>query len=102
MGKKKLAPVTPGELLNEEFLVPLGLTKYRLAKDIGVPAQRIGDIVMGKRSITADTDLRLSRYFGLSEGFWLRAQTSCDLEVAKRAIEEELKKIVPFHGHENR
>ena len=98
MGKVKLAPVTPGELLNEEFLVPLGLTKYRLAKEIGVPAQRIGDIVMGKRSITADTDLRLSRYFGLSEGFWLRAQTSCDLEVARSAIEEELKKIVPFHG----
>ena len=97
MRKKKFAPVTPGELLNEEFLVPLGLTKYRLAKEIGVPAQRIGDIVMGKRSITADTDLRLSRYFGLSEGFWLRAQTSCDLEVARSAIEDELKKIVPIH-----
>lgn len=100
MAKKSvaLAPVTPGELLNEEFLIPLGLTKYRLAKEIGVPAQRIGDIVMGKRSITADTDLRLSRYFGLSEGFWLRAQAACDLEIARSAIEAELNQIVPFHG----
>ena len=63
-----LQPVSPGELLQEEFLVPFGLTKYRLAKEIGVPAQRIGEIVAGRRSITADTDLRLCRYFGLSNG----------------------------------
>ena len=64
--------VSPGEMLNEEFMKPLGLTRYRLAKNIGVPAQRIGDIVAGKRAITADTDLRLCRYFGLSDGWWLR------------------------------
>jgi addiction module HigA family antidote len=63
---RTVAPVSPGEMLEEEFLKPLGLTKYRLAKDIGVPPQRIGDIVAGKRSVTADTDLRLCRYFGLS------------------------------------
>ena len=98
MKTKKLQPVTPGDLLWHEFLVPLGITRYRLAKEIGVPAQRIGDIVMGKRSITADTDLRLSRYFGLTEGFWLRAQAACDLEIARDAIKEEIQKIIPFHG----
>lgn len=66
---KKLAPVTPGEILAEEFLAPMGITKYRLAKEIGVPAQRIGAIVAGKRAITADTDLRLCRFFGLSKGY---------------------------------
>ena len=65
---RKVKPVSPGEMLDEEFLKPLGLSKYRLAKDIGVPPQRIGDIVAGKRSITADTDLRLCRYFGLKIG----------------------------------
>ena len=96
--KKSLKPVTPGDLLWNEFLIPFGISRYRLAKDIGVPAQRIGDIVMGKRSITADTDLRLSRYFGLSEGFWLRAQAACDLEIARTEIQGEIEKIVPFHG----
>ncbi len=71
---KMLNPVSPGEMLKEEFLEPLGMTMYRLAKEIGVPAQRIGDIVAGKRSITADTDLRLCRFFGLSDGWWLRLQ----------------------------
>ncbi len=75
---RTVAPVSPGEMLDEEFLKPLGLTKYRLAKDIGVPAQRIGDIVAGKRAITADTDLRLCRYFGLSDGWWLRGQANYD------------------------
>ncbi len=97
--KKRLDPVTPGDLLWEEFLVPMGISRYRLAKEIGVPAQRIGDIVMGKRAITADTDLRLSRFFGLSEGFWLRAQAACDLESTRSSIEAELSKIVPFHGN---
>jgi addiction module HigA family antidote len=92
----KLDPVTPGEILWEEFLVPMEISRYRLAKEIGVPAQRIGDIVMGKRAITADTDLRLCKYFGLSEGYWLRAQAACDLEVAKSAIEAELAKIIPI------
>ena len=80
---RKVAPVTPGEMLEEEFLKPLGLSKYRLAKEIGVPAQRIGDIVAGKRSITADTDLRLCRYFGLSDGWWLRGQTNYDMALAR-------------------
>ena len=71
---RTVPPVSPGEMLEEEFLKPLGLTQYRLAKDIGVPAQRIGEIVSGKRSVTADTDLRLCRYFGLSDGWWLRGQ----------------------------
>ena len=91
-----LEPVTPGELLSEEFLVPLGITKYRLAKDIKVPAGRIGDIVAGKRSITADTDLRLCRYFGLSNGYWLRAQAAHDTEVALRKLATEIKGIKPF------
>ena len=71
---QKLKPVTPGELLREEFLTPMGLSQYRLAKEIGVPAQRIGEIVAGRRAVTADTDLRLCRFFGLSNGYWLRAR----------------------------
>ena len=69
---RKLKPVTPGELLLEEFLKPMEISQYRLAKEIGVPAQRIGDIVSGERTIAADTDLRLCRCFGLSNGYWLR------------------------------
>lgn len=94
-----LSPVSPGELLWEEFLSPMGLSRYRLAKEIDVPAQRIGDIVKGKRAITADTDLRLCRFFGLSDGYWLRAQAAYDIEVAQRALSVELKKIKPWAGH---
>ena len=90
-----LSPVTPGELLKEEFLVPMGISQYRLAKETGIPAQRIGQIVLGKRRVTADTDLRLCRYFGLTDGYWLRAQVAFDLEAEKRRIEPELDKIVP-------
>ena len=79
---KKLRPVTPGEILLEEFLKPMGISQYRLAKEIGVPAQRISEIIRGKRSITADTDLRLCRFFGLSNGYWLRAQVAHDTEAA--------------------
>ncbi len=93
---RKLAPVTPGELLKEEFLDPMGITQYRLAKEIEVPAQRIGAIVSGKRSITADTDLRLCRFFGLSNGYWLRAQAAFDTEVAEDELAEELKHIQPW------
>lgn len=93
---RKLKPVTPGELLREEFLKPMGLSQYRLAKEIGVPAQRIGEIVAGKRAITADTDLRLCRFFGLSNGYWLRAQVAHDTEVAEEALAETLKKIRPW------
>jgi addiction module HigA family antidote len=94
----RLKPVTPGELLLEEFLKPMGISRYRLAKEIGVPAQRIGDIVAGKRSVTADTDLRLCRFFGLSNGYWLRAQVAHDTEVAERALGRELEKITPWKG----
>lgn len=92
----KLRPVTPGELLLEEFLKPMGISRYRLAKEIGVPAQRIGEIVTGKRAITADTDLRLCRFFGLSNGYWLRAQAAHDTEVAERVLGPKLIKIRPW------
>ncbi len=94
--KKFIAPVSPGEMLEEEFLSPLGMTKYRLAKSIGVPAQRIGDIVAGKRGITADTDLRLCRFFGLSDGWWLRLQAGYDTAIARRKLSKSLDKIVPL------
>lgn len=93
-----LDPVTPGELLWEEFLVPMGLSRYRLAKEIGVPAQRIGDIVSGKRTVTAATDLRLCRFFGLSDGYWLRAQAAHDIEVAQAHMADELRRIKPWTG----
>ena len=93
-----LAPVTPGELLWEEFMAPMGLSRYRLAKEVGVPAPRIGDIVNGKRAITAGTDLRLCRFFGLSDGYWLRAQAAYDIEVALRDLGGELEKIKPWSG----
>lgn len=93
-----LKPVTPGELLLEEFLVPMGVTQYRLAKEIGVPAQRIGEIVAGRRAITADTDLRLCRFFGLSNGYWLRAQAAHDTEVAAKELADALRKIKPWVG----
>lgn len=93
---KKSDAITPGELLSEEFLKPMGLSQYRLAKEIGVPAQRISEIVAGKRSITADTDLRLCRFFGLSNGYWLRAQAAHDTEVAERSLGMSLKKIKPW------
>ena len=91
-----LKAITPGELLLEEFLKPMGISQYRLAKEIDVPAQRIGDIVLGKRGISADTDLRLCRFFGLSNGYWLRAQAAYDTEVAERVISRELLKITPW------
>lgn len=95
---KKIEPITPGELLREEFLDPMGITQYRLAKEIEVPAQRIGAIVSGKRSITADTDLRLCRFFGLSNGYWLRAQVSYDTEIAAEELAETLEAIRPWKG----
>ena len=93
-----LKPVSPGELLLEEFLVPMQLSQYRLAKEIGVPAQRIGEIVAGKRAITADTDLRLCRFFGLSNGYWLRAQATYDTEVTARELAPVLRRIKPWVG----
>lgn len=90
---RRVIPISPGEMLDEEFLKPLGLSKYRLAKEIGVPAGRISEIVAGRRAITADTDLRLCKYFGLSEGWWLRGQVRFDTEIAKRTMQKELAKI---------
>jgi len=83
MRTRKMAPIHPGEILMEEFLKPMGISQYRLSKDIHVPARRINEIVHGQRSITADTALRLSRYFNLSERFWLNLQARYDLEVEK-------------------
>ncbi|MFZ5995860.1 MAG: HigA family addiction module antitoxin [Thermodesulfobacteriota bacterium] len=92
---KRLPPVHPGEVLSEDFMKPLGLSQYRVAKDIGVPALRINQIVHGKRSITADTAMRLARYFGTSAAIWLRLQARYDLEVAEaqmaRRINREVK-----------
>ena len=93
---KKLNPISPGELLLEEFLHPMGISQYRLAKEINVPAQRIGEIVAGRRAVTADTDLRLSRFFGLTEGWWLRSQARYDLERTKDAIGTKLDGIKPW------
>ena len=90
MRNKKINPIHPGEILFEEFLKPLGITQYRLAKDISVSPRRINEIIHGKRSISADTALRLSRYFGLSERFWLNLQARYDLEVEKDRLEKRI------------
>ncbi|MGM0676333.1 HigA family addiction module antitoxin [Ectothiorhodospira marina] len=95
---RDIDPVTPGELLREEFLEPMGISQYRLAKEIGVPPQRIGQIIAGKRAITADTDLRLCRFFGLSNGYWLRAQAAYDTEVAEDALADQLSNIRPWNS----
>ena len=93
---RKLPPVLPGEILLEEFLKPMGISQYRLAKEIGVPPQRIGEIVSGNRAITAGTDLRLCRFFSLSDGYWLRARAAHDTEVAQDALAETIAKIKPW------
>ena len=93
-----LNPVSPGEVLKEEFLDLMEISQYRLAKEIGVLAQRIGQIVLGRRSITADTDLRLCKFFGLSEGYWLRVQAAYDADVTRRKIEPELRRIKPWRS----
>jgi len=89
-----LPPIHPGEILFEEFLEPLAISQYRLAKDLGVPPRRINEIVQGKRAITADTALRLSRYFGLSERFWMNLQTRYDLEKEKDRLRGRLEQEV--------
>lgn len=91
---RKLPPVHPGEVLLEEFLIPLGLSQYRLAKGIAVPPRRINEIVHGTRAVTADTALRLARFFGTSERFWLNLQSQYDLEIARDRLGARLTKEV--------
>lgn len=93
-----LAPIHPGEILIEEFLRPMDISQYRLAKSISVPPRRINEIVHGKRSITADTALRLSRFFGTSERFWLNLQTRYDLEVEKDRLGDRLEAEIIEHA----
>ena len=98
MAKKILEPIHPGEILMEEFLKPMDISQYRLAKDINVPARRINEIVQGKRSITPDTALRLSRYFGLSERFWINLQARYDLEKEKDRLKNRLDEEVHVYA----
>lgn len=93
---RKVPYPTPGEILLEEFLKPMGISAYRLAKDIGVPQIRIGQIIAGKRAITVDTGLRLSKYFGLNDAFWTGLQLDHDAAVAKDALAGALAKIKPL------
>ena len=94
MEKKIMAPIHPGEILMKEFLEPMGITQYRLAKDISVVPRRVNEIVHGKRAITADTALRLSRYFATSEKFWMNLQTRYDMELQKDLLGDRLEKEV--------
>ena len=94
MGRKRLGPVTPGEVLLEEFIKPLGISQYQVAKDVGVPPRRINEIVLGKRAVTADTALRLARYLGTSERFWLNLQARHDLEIGRDRLGGRLQKEV--------
>jgi addiction module HigA family antidote len=94
MARRKLAPIHPGEILLEEFLEPLSLSQYRLAKELSVPPRRINEIVLGRRAITADTALRLARYFGTSEQFWLNLQTRFDLETQRDLLGKRLEREV--------
>ena len=94
----KMAPIHPGEILKEEFLEPMNITQYRLAKDINVPPRRINEIVLGKRGISADTALRLGRYFSMSPEFWINLQTHYDLEVVSDKIGEQLQSEVKVYA----
>jgi addiction module HigA family antidote len=94
MATKRLAPVHPGEVLLEDFLKPLSLSQYALAKSLSVPPRRINEIVLGKRSVTADTALRLSRFFGTTDRFWLNLQTAYDLDVERDRLGTRLQREV--------
>jgi len=96
--EKLLPPIHPGEILMEEFMKPMGISQYRLAKDISVPPRRINEIVHGKRAITPDTALRLSRYFGLSERFWVNLQARYDLEIEKDRLQDRLDNEVQVYA----
>ena len=95
---EKLSPIHPGEILMQEFLKPMNISQYRLAKDISVPPRRINEIVHGQRAITPNTALRLSRYFGLSERFWINLQTRYDLEIEKDRLQDRLDKEVHIYA----
>ena len=97
MKNKKLAPVHSGEILQKEFLAPIGLSQNKLAMALRVPARRVNEIVLGKRGITADTALRLARYFGMSAQFWLGLQMDYELDIAENALESRIEKeIIPM------
>jgi antitoxin HigA-1 len=97
MNKREFPPVHPGEILREEFLLPLGISQYRLAKEIHVPARRINEIVLEKRGISADTALRLGRYFGTTALLWINLQARYDLEIARETLADKLEtEIKPF------
>jgi antitoxin HigA-1 len=98
VGRRRLPPVHPGEVLFEEFLKPFGISQYRVAKDIRVHPRRINEIVHGKRAISADTALRLSRYFGTSERFWMNLQADHDLEREKDRVGKKILKEVPRYA----
>lgn len=98
----KIVPVHPGEMLLEEFLQPMGISQYRLAKEIGVPQRRISEIVHGRRAVTADTDLRLCRFFGLSDGYWLRLQAHYDMTIARDRLAADVAKIIPWKISEDK
>ena len=98
MSAKKIKPIHPGEVLKDEFLDPLGISQYRLAKDINVPARRINEIVRGKRSISANTALRLSRYFKVSPIFWINLQARYDIEIARDKLSSRLEKEIKVHA----
>jgi len=98
MAPRKMVPVHPGEILMEEFLEPMEISQYRLSKDIGVPPRRINEIVHGKRAISPDTALRLSRYFGMSETFWSNLQAHYDLEVERDRLGDRLEKEVRVYA----
>ncbi len=100
MRSDKMKPIHPGEILMEEFMKPFGLSQYRVAKDINVSARRINEIVHGKRSISANTALRLSRYFSLSERFWVNLQSRYDLEIEKDKQEGRIEVEVKIHKHQ--
>ncbi len=97
--KRRIKPIHPGEILLEEFLEPMGISQYRLAKDISVPARRINEIIKGKRAITADTAMRLALFFSMSSQFWLGLQKDYELSIAKLALSDKLKQEVhPWHS----
>ena len=98
MSEQKISPIHPGEILLEEFLKPMGISQYRIAKDISVPARRINEIVHGERGISPDTALRLSRYFGLSERFWINLQARYNLEVEKDRLKGRLDREVRVYA----